>query len=119
FVVGTYVCPKIVMSAGHVRAFSAFAATAAAAVLLHPLLVNAPVWIVLRFATGACVFGLYMVIESWLNERSTNEARGRVFAFYQVISLLALALGQYLILLDSDSISTAFMIAGALFSIGV
>src|SRR5690606_38480247 len=31
YVLGTYVCPKIVMSAGHVRAFSAFAATAASA----------------------------------------------------------------------------------------
>src|SRR5690606_6822393 len=119
YVVGTYACPKIVMSAGHVRAFSAFAATAASAVLLHPLLVDPIVWALLRFVTGACVVGLYMVIESWLNERSTNAARGRVFAFYQVISLLALAGGQYLILFDSGSISTAFIIAGALFSIGL
>lgn len=119
YVVGTYVCPKIVMSAGHVRAFSAFAATAAAAVLLHPLLVSAPVWAVLRFVTGACVVGLYMVIESWLNERSTNAARGRIFALYQVISLLALAFGQYLILFDGETMSTAFIIAGALFSIGL
>src|SRR5690606_34830228 len=119
YVVGTYTCPKIVMSAGHVRAFSAFAAIAASAVLLHPLLIHPIVWALLRFATGACVVGLYMVIESWLNERSTNDARGRVFAVYQVISLLALAGGQYLILLGSDSISTAFIIAGALLSIGL
>lgn len=119
YVVGTYACPKIVMSAGHVRAFSAFAATAASAVLLHPLLVDPIVWALLRFVTGACVVGLYMVIEAWLNERTTNEARGRVFAVYQVISLFALAGGQYLILLGSDSISTAFIIAGALLSIGL
>lgn len=119
YAVGTYVCPKVVMSAGHVRAFSAFAATAASAVLLHPLLVHPVVWGLLRFVTGACVVGLYMVIESWLNERSTNEARGRVFAVYQVISLGALAAGQFLILFDADSISTAFIIAGALLSIGL
>jgi len=119
YVVGTYVCPKIVMRAGHVRAFSAFAATAASAVLLHPLLIQAAVWGVLRFVTGVCVVGLYMVIESWLNERSTNDARGRVFALYQVISLVALAAGQYLILFDADSISTAFILAGALLSIGL
>lgn len=120
YVVGIYVCPKIVMRAGHVRAFSAFAATAASAVLLHALLVAAPVWMVLRFLTGACVVGLYMVIESWLNERSPNEARGRVFALYQVISLLALAGGQYLILLGrADMLGTPFIIAGALFSVGL
>jgi MFS family permease len=60
-----------------------------------------------------------MVIESWLNERSTNEARGRVFALYQVISLLALAVGQYLILVGHNTLSTPFIIAGALFSIGL
>lgn len=119
YVVGTYACPKIVMSAGHVRAFSAFAATAASAVLLHPLLIDPIVWALLRFVTGVCLVGLYMVIESWLNERSTNEARGRVFAVYQVVSLVALAGGQYLILLGSDSISTAFIIAGALLSMGL
>ncbi len=119
YVVGTYGCPKIVMSAGHVRAFSAFAATAASAVLIHPLLVDPMAWALLRFVTGACVVGLYMVIESWLNERSTNEARGRVFAVYQVISLVAFAGGQYLILVGSDSISTAFILAGALLSIGL
>src|SRR5690606_25410510 len=48
YVLGTYVCPKIVRSAGHVRAFSAFAATAASAVLLHPLLVHSAVWTALR-----------------------------------------------------------------------
>jgi MFS family permease len=119
YVLGTYVCPKIVMSAGHVRAFSAFAATAASAVLLHPLLVHPAVWALLRFVTGACIVGLYMVIESWLNERATNEARGRVFAVYQVTSLVALAAGQYLILVGGDSIGAAFIIAGALLSIGL
>lgn len=118
FVVGTYVCPKIVMRAGHVRAFSAFAATTAAAVLMHALVVSAPVWGLLRFASGVCIVGLYMVVESWLNERSTNEARGRVFAIYQVISLLALAAGQYLILLDGAA-GESFIIAGALFSVGL
>jgi MFS family permease len=119
YVVGTYVCPKIVMRAGHVRAFSAFAATAASAVLLHSLLVAAPVWMLLRFVTGSCMVGLYMVIESWLNERATNESRGRVFALYQVISLLALAGGQYLILAGRNTLSTPFIVAGALFSIGL
>jgi MFS family permease len=119
FVVGTYFCPKVVRRAGHVRAFSAFAACAAAAVLLHPLLIGVIAWSVLRFVTGLCVVGLYMVIESWLNERSANESRGRVFAIYQVIALLSLALGQYLILFDEGSGTTPYLLAGALFSLGL
>lgn len=119
FVAGTYWCPRIVMQAGHVRGFSAFAATAAAALLLHPLWLSPGAWIVFRFITGTCVVGMYMVVESWLNERSTNETRGRVFAVYQVVSLGSLALGQYLLLLAQDDPATAFIIAGALFSIGL
>lgn len=119
FVVGTYLCPHIVMQAGHVRAFSAFAATAAAALLLHPLWPSPWLWAVLRFVTGTCVVGMYMVVESWLNERATNETRGRVFAVYQVISLGSLAIGQYLLLVAQRDPSAAFIIAGALFAIGL
>jgi MFS family permease len=119
FVVGTQVGPKIVIRVGHVRAFSAFAAGAAAALLLHPLWLNAGAWLVLRFATGVCVVGLYMVIESWLNERSTNATRGRAFAIYQIISLGSLGLGQYLILVGGPTSAAPFLIAGALFSIGL
>ncbi len=119
FVAGTYFCPGVVRRAGHVRAFSAFAACAGAAVLLHPLLPGAVEWALLRFITGVCVVGLYMVVESWLNERTTNEARGRVFAVYQVIALLSLAVGQYLILFDQGSFTTPYIVAGALFSLGL
>lgn len=119
YVVATYWCPRIVERAGHVRAFSAFAATGAAAVLLHTLTPSATVWMLLRFITGATVVGLYMVIESWLNERSSNSNRGRVFAIYQVISLLALGVGQYLLLLPSAEPLAPIIIAGALFSIGL
>lgn len=119
YIVATYGCPRIVRQVGHVRAFSAFSATAAATLLLHPLLPDALAWLVLRFITGASVVGLYMVIESWLNERSSNDNRGRVFAVYQVISLLALASGQHLLLLPSPEPATPFIAAAALFSIGL
>jgi MFS family permease len=119
YIVGTYWCPRIVERAGHVRTFSAFAATAGSAVLLHTLTANAVVWIMLRFATGAAVVGLYMVVESWLNEHSSNENRGRVFAAYQVISLLALGIGQYLLLVPTGDPIAPFVIASVLFSIGL
>ncbi|MGD2160285.1 MAG: MFS transporter, partial [Gammaproteobacteria bacterium] len=54
----------------------------------------------LRIITGTCMVGLYMVIESWLNAMAPNEQRGRFFAVYMMITLLAMALGQYLILVD-------------------
>lgn len=119
YVLGTYVCPKIVRSAGHVRAFSAFAATAASAVLLHPLLVNAAVWTALRFVTGACVVGLYMVIESWLNERATNESRGTIFGLYMMVTNASLMLGQMGVAFGDVSTPVLFMVTGILFCLSL
>jgi hypothetical protein len=33
-------------------------------------------WCLLRLVTGFCLAVLYIVIESWLDERASNENRG-------------------------------------------
>lgn len=119
FVAGTKLGPRIIARTGHIRAFAVFAALACAAVLGHALLASALWWALLRFITGGCVVGLYMVVESWLNERTSNERRGLIFATYQGISLLSLGLGQYLLLVGADTAVTPFIIAGTLFALGL
>ena len=51
-------------------------------------------WSVLRFITGACLCGLYMVMESWINERSSQEHRGRILSVYQIVNLGAVTAGN-------------------------
>ena len=119
FVIGTYIGPRIVRRTGHIRAFSVFAATACAAVLLHVVFVSAAWWALLRLLTGASVVGMYMVLESWLNERSTNEQRGAVFSAYQAVSLLSLGLGQYLLLVDPGSEIKPFVLTGVLLALAL
>lgn len=48
--------------------------------------------------TGFCFAVLYVVIESWLDERSSNENRGVVFSTYAMITLTVLAAGQMMAL---------------------
>jgi MFS family permease len=98
FVLGTYLCPAVIRRAGHIRAFSAMASVASVAPLLHALVASAWAWGLLRLLTGLCLVGLYMVIESWLNVIAPNRQRGRVFAAYMAVTLVSMALGQYLIL---------------------
>jgi MFS family permease len=100
FIAGSYVCPVLIRQVGHIRAFAAFAAITAAAAVTHGMLIDPWIWFVLRIITGTCMVGLYMVIESWLNVIARDEERGRFFAVYMMITLLAMALGQYLILVD-------------------
>ncbi|MFA5626027.1 MAG: MFS transporter [Thiohalomonadaceae bacterium] len=99
FVVGNRLCPPLILRVGPIRAFATMAAIVTVVSLMHPLLVSPYAWFVLRVINGACMMGLYMVIESWLNVITPNERRGQVFAVYMATTLVAMALGQYLILI--------------------
>ena len=69
FVYGTYACPVIIRRVGHIRAFAAMASIASALPILHALWINPWFWGGLRFVTGVCLVGLYIVVESWLKAR--------------------------------------------------
>ena len=70
----------------------------------------------LRAITGFCLAGLVMVAESWLNQAANNTNRGGVLATYMVVSLGAMAIGQFLLNLAPPSGANLF-IRG--FSIGL
>jgi len=61
---------------------------------------------------------LYVVIESWLNERSSNENRGIVFSTYVMITLTVMAAGQMMTLLYDPGGLQLFVIASVLVSLG-
>jgi MFS family permease len=101
FILGGWLCPKLIRRMGHVRSFAFFAAAVGISVLVHVLLVESPVWLVLRFITGTALVGIYTVIESWLNTQAPPERRGQIFAIYMAVNLGSLALAQQLLRLDS------------------
>lgn len=115
FVLGCLFAPRLVRRTGHVRAFSAFAATIAIIALLTGLLVDPYWWIVLRAVTGFSLAATSMIIESWLNERATNESRGAIFSFYMTINYSSIVAGQMAIALGDIHTTTFFMIAGILY----
>ena len=82
---------------GHIRAFAAFAAIVSSGALAHALWFDPWIWMSLRMLTGFCMATLFAVIESWLNEKSGNEARGQVLSLYMITSYLALGSGQLLV----------------------
>jgi MFS family permease len=83
------------------------------------LLVQPWAWLFLRILSGACVVGLYMVVESWLNAQSTGHDRGRLFSIYMMTTLVALGAGQFLLLVDDALNLTLFALVAMLFSLGV
>lgn len=108
---------QLVQKLGHVRVFAAMAAVASAAPLLHALWLSDWTWWLLRLAAGFCFAVLYVVIESWLNEQSTNESRGTVFSAYVFISMTVMAVGQQILLFSDPRSMTLFALASVLVSI--
>lgn len=117
FALGGYFGPRVVRRVGHIRSFAAMVATASAVVLIHSLVISPPLWWAMRVISGACFAVLYIVIESWLNEKSTNESRGGVFAIYAVISFATLGVGQSLLLLGAPDSADLFILSSILVSV--
>ena len=84
--------------------------------LLHALWLNPWFWGGLRFVTGVCLVGLYIVVESWLNVVAQSHQRGKVFAAYMAISGIAMALGQWLILVGDRLGFVPFVMVSIMFS---
>lgn len=118
FTIGCLNGGELVRRVGHVRVFLAMSALASAAPLLHGLVIQSLVWGALRMLTGFCFAVLYIVIESWLNERSSNENRGIVFSTYAMITLTVMAAGQMMTLLYDPFGLQLFVVASVLVSIG-
>lgn len=116
FVLGTYVGPMIIRRVGHIRTFAAMASVASTMPILHALWIDPWFWGLLRLVTGVCLVGLYIVVESWLNALAPNEHRGKVFAAYMSVNFVALALGQWLILVGDRLGFVPFAMVSVLFS---
>jgi len=100
-VFGCFMVPALVRRVGHIRAFAGFAALAAAAFLVQGMVLLVIIWLGLRIAIGFCFAGLYMAVESWLNDQASTETRGRILASYMVIGWVAV-IGGKLIFAWSD-----------------
>ena len=97
FVLSCFATPVIVRRVGHIRPFAVLAAVASVVVLVLALVAHPLMWMALRAVSGFSLAGLAMVVESWLNEKATNDTRGRIFSIYMVINLLAVTIGQLML----------------------
>ena len=119
FIAGSLHCVHMIERAGHIRTFSALAAISSAAALAHVLFDSPAAWAILRMIIGFCFAGLYMTIESWLNNNADNANRGRVLSIYMMVNLASLAAGQFFLLLPDPNGFLLFCVASMLISLGL
>ena len=119
FAIGTMRAGPLINRVGHIRSFAAFAAIVAATMLSFLLIIEPWAWVVLRIVMGASISGLFVIIESWLNNRATNQSRGVLLSMYMMIGYLASAIGQQALQLSDPDGPNIFIFAGMLLILAV
>lgn len=105
---------KIISTIGHIRSFASFAALMVIAFLLHSIYLNEFFWGFLRLISGFSFYALLIIVESWLNEKSSNSQRGQILAIYTIIFYLSTALGQLFLTIPKDSEFFVFTVGSVL-----
>jgi MFS family permease len=106
--------PRLISRFAHVPAYAAFAGLATVSPLAVLLSTDPYTWSVSRFVFGFGLAGIFIVVESWLNDRSANAMRGRVFAVYIVVQLVGLIVAQAFVPALADNLVLS-MVLVALF----
>ena len=119
FIAGCLGTPFLVKRVGHVRVFAALSSLIAASVLIHVIAVNVPIWLALRVLTGFSFAGLYMLIESWINEQCPNDKRGQVLSVYRMVDLGAVTAGQFMLTLADPKDFVLFSIVAICICIAI
>ena len=119
YFLGANMIPNIVSKVGHIRVFAAFASMASLSVLIHVVFVDPIVWTLARILTGFSMIGVYIVVESWLNDRATNRNRGGVLSIYMFITFTGMAVGTLLLNFNKPQEYEPFILISLLFSLAL
>lgn len=119
FLSGALLIPRRIKSVGHVRMFAALASIASISILLHSIHVSFFGWFIMRFISGMCFVGMYTVAESWINDLSENNNRGKALSIYMMVSMAGSAVGQLFLNLANPETASLFMLVSILISISL
>jgi MFS family permease len=119
YVLGTVIAPPLLRRLGHIRVFATLAAIASVAILVQGCFVTPLIWGAMRLLSGVCFAGIYVVAESWLNDRASRANRGRVFAVYMLVLYIGLGAAQFLLLLANPQTAAPFMLVSILISLAM
>ena len=116
YLTGAILIPIFLRRVGHIRVFAALASLASIAILLHSIFLDPVSWFIIRIITGISLSGIYVIMESWLNDKSTNQTRGQLLGIYMIVTFVFVGLGQLLLNLSDPSKVDLFILVSILLS---
>ena len=117
--VGCVTAGILVRRVGHARTFMASAALGILGHLLMAVSQDPWVWLVARMGYGFAITNLFISSQSWLNDASPNEWRGRVVATFYMTYVVCIGLGGYLIAWIDLSGPTGPILAAAFSAVAI
>lgn len=113
FLVGCILSSSMVLRIGLIRAFTAAAALLTISIIALDLFDAVSAWALLRLLMGASLAAVLAVADSWINDRTPNDRRGRVIAVYSIVAGLA-AFTSQLVFLTLDAQTDGFVLVFAI-----
>lgn len=109
--------PELIRRVGHVRVFAALGSMISAVLIAYPVLVDPWAWAVGRVIIGFCFCGVYITAESWLNDASSNDNRGKSLSLYMIVQMAGIVFAQWIVSQGDVSGYTLFIIPSILVSL--
>jgi MFS family permease len=119
YLIGAKFITRALATVGHIRVFAALASLASTAVLVNAILVTPLSWSVVYMVSGFCNAGVFVVLESWLNDRASNTTRGMILGLYMMFMMGGTAGGQLLINVGPPQGFELFVLSSVLISAAV
>ena len=119
FLFSSILTPRMVARVGHVRVFAALASLASVAPLIHGMMVDPYVWFIGRMFTGFAFAGIFIISESWLNDRATNATRGVLLSIYMIMNVGGMGGGPLLLNFSHPMSLDLYVVASVLISVAL
>jgi len=117
FLLSSRFTPELIRRVGHVRVFAALGSMISAVLITYPVLVDPWAWAIGRVIIGFCFCGVYITAESWLNDASSNENRGKSLSLYMIVQMAGIVFAQWIVTQGDISGYVLFIVPSVLVSL--
>ena len=119
YMLASFITPKFIRMAGHIRVFAANVAMMVVSVLLCALVTDIWSWMAFRGLFGFAIAATYMIIESWIGEKSETRYRGFMFSIYMVTAMTGSIAGPYMAVFGDVMTTNLFIVAAIILACAV